>query len=420
MMTMPTRQTAMFNQTIPNTNRRILVVFDETNSAANRQIAFDKITATATRQFFSMPNEIIPAATRPIFRWIRNFAHGLLFLALAAALTFPLLNPKAAPLHDAARDGNLDEVNRLIATGADVNAKEDKYGVVWTPLHFACNHGHEDVIKALLAAGADVDAKDEGGWTPLHWSQNVDVVSALLAAGADVDAKDNNGKTPLHLSWRNADVANALIAAGADVNTKDNNGETLLHDAIQKRTGNFANAKLDEVNRLIASGVNVNAKDNKGRTPLHRAIDYGYHSIVEALLAAGANVNAKSNTGWTPLHMVGRHGHVESINVLIAAGADLNALNDNGETPLDIAILHDGYISREILMLLSSDSTSPAEPGEPTEEQIVGASALTIERVGERTEVRWQGGVLQFSPEVNGRWHDMILDQGFFRLRRQD
>ena len=53
-------------------------------------------------------------------------------------------------------------------------------------------------------------------------------------------------------------------------------------------------------------------------------------------------------------------------------------------------------------------------------EPIVGTSALTIERVGERTEVRWEDGVLQFSPNAEGEWRDVILDQGFFRLRPQD
>ena len=266
-------------------------------------------------------------------RWL---ATKFRFLALAAALACPLLNTNAASLHVAARDGNLDEVNRLIANGADVHAKAGEFGhtplhyatagytpyateVVnallaagadvnakndkgRTPLYFASFLGSESTVEALLIAGANVHDKDNGGEMPLHWAGSANNASRLIIAGADVDAKDNNGKTPLHLSWRNADVANALIAAGADVNTKDNNGETLLHDAIQKRTGNFDNAKLDEVNRLIATGVNVNAKDNKGRTPLHRAIDYEYGSIVEALLAAGANVNAKDDIG---------HSHAE-------------------------------------------------------------------------------------------------------------
>lgn len=179
-------------------------------------------------------------------------------------------------------------------------------------------------------------------------------------------------------------------------------------------------------NVFLEAGADVNAKAKGGWTPLHMAarkvsLSEQDFEIINILLASEANVNAKSTTGWTPLHMVARHGHAESINALVDAGADVNALNDNGETPLDVAILHDGYISREILMLLSPSSTSPAEPGEPQEEPMVGTSALTIERVGEeRTEVRWKDGVLQFSPNADGQWRDVILDQGFFRLRPQD
>ena len=75
----------------------------------------------------------------------------------------------------------------------------------------------------------------------------------------------------------------------------------------------------------------------------------------------------------------------------------------------------------EIIDALTPMEVSPAEPGEPMEEPMVGTSMLTIERVGEeRTEVRWEGGVLQFSPNADGKWRDVILDQGFFRLRPQD
>lgn len=505
----------MFNQTIPNTNRRILVVFDETNSAANRQIAFDKITATATRQFFSMPNEIIPAAIRSISRLIRKIAQKFRFFALAAALAFPLLNPNAASLHAAARDGNLDEVNRLIASGADVNAKEDKYGVVWTPLHFACNHGHEDVINALLAAGADVNAKDNNGWSPLHWaiynhqehiakvllSFGADVsamnnneqtplhvacyrgfspsiVEALLVAGANVNAKYNNGQTPLHLASNISDdsTVQVLLDAGADVNAMNNNGQTPLHLASNPDHSSWPpgidfslSAREVPISALLAAGANVNAKDKNGWTPLHqisssihvdRNIDY-HLSIIDAMLAAGADANAKSNTGWTPLHMAFKLGGIgspdvsvivnallaagadvnaksntgwtplhmavsdkdypsrKSIDALIAAGADVNTVNNNGEKPLDVGLQ---YGSGDASLLNSLIGPSKVDltvmPGSPAP---VSASALTIERVEEeRTEVRWEGGVLQFSPNANGQWRDVILDQGFFRLRPQD
>ena len=140
---------------------------------------------------------------------------------------------------------------------------------------------------------------------------------------------------------------------------------------------------------------------------------------MDVLLAAGADANAKARGGWTPLHMAARDGYSEFVSALVAAGADVNAVNNNGETPQDVAIQYRDHSSEAAVEII--DALTPTKISSVLlEEPIVGTSALTIERVGERTEVRWQGGVLQFSPEVNGRWHDMILDQGFFRLRRQD
>ena len=51
----------------------------------------------------------------------RKLATKFRFLALAAALAFLSLNLSASPLHDAVKNGNLYEVNRLIAARADVS-----------------------------------------------------------------------------------------------------------------------------------------------------------------------------------------------------------------------------------------------------------------------------------------------------------
>ena len=50
-------------------------------------------------------------------------------------------------LREAATEGRLDEVRRLIKEGAAVNAK-NKYGL--TPLHFAALKGHIEIVKSLL------------------------------------------------------------------------------------------------------------------------------------------------------------------------------------------------------------------------------------------------------------------------------
>ena len=65
------------------------------------------------------------------------------------------------PLHSAVAGGHKDVVELLIAKGADVNAKNDKYG--GTPLLHAAGEGHKEIVELLIAAGADVNAKLVGG-----------------------------------------------------------------------------------------------------------------------------------------------------------------------------------------------------------------------------------------------------------------
>ena len=62
------------------------------------------------------------------------------------------------PLHWAAFDGDVEEMTRLIASGADIDV-EDEAGR--TPLHVAAYEGKVEAIKVLLAAGSNVGAKEE-------------------------------------------------------------------------------------------------------------------------------------------------------------------------------------------------------------------------------------------------------------------
>jgi uncharacterized protein len=102
-------------------------------------------------------------------------------------------------LHLAAFFGRLDAAERLIACGADVNARS-RNSLANTPLHAATAGGHADLALMLIARGADVHAADVGGHTPLHIAAengSAPVVKALLARGADAHAVDVEEKTPL-------------------------------------------------------------------------------------------------------------------------------------------------------------------------------------------------------------------------------
>jgi ankyrin repeat protein len=86
-------------------------------------------------------------------------------------------------LHTAAILGHRDLAERLLASGADVNFRDNVRG---TPLHWAALYGHRDVVELLLAHGADVNARTDNGLTPLSWAKlgHPDIAALLEQHGA--------------------------------------------------------------------------------------------------------------------------------------------------------------------------------------------------------------------------------------------
>ena len=103
-------------------------------------------------------------------------------------------------LRHATNRADHDAVRRLLQSGVDVRAADDKGR---TALHIAAAKGDADVVKLLLSRGADPNQRDDIGNTGLHLavcSCHVDTVTALLKGGTSVDEQDLAGRTPLHLA----------------------------------------------------------------------------------------------------------------------------------------------------------------------------------------------------------------------------
>ena len=153
----------------------------------------------------------------------------------------------------AARLGKIDVVERLLANGDNVNAKDNDHR---TPLHNAASNGDKDMVKLLLANKADVNARNKFNFaTPLHWAAgyggNQDIVDMLLTCKAEANAKDKAGRTPLHMAAMMAgskkpdhyvDIISVLLAKGAEVNAKDNNDKTPL--AVAESVGHQDRAAI--------------------------------------------------------------------------------------------------------------------------------------------------------------------------------
>src|SRR5260221_13161984 len=66
-------------------------------------------------------------------------------------------SPANEELWRAAKQGQAEQIEALLAKGVDVDA-ETEYGV--TALQFAAGRGHLDVVRVLLAHEADVNKRD--------------------------------------------------------------------------------------------------------------------------------------------------------------------------------------------------------------------------------------------------------------------
>ncbi len=179
-------------------------------------------------------------------------AKGVVFLKIEPADAKRLrkqdiLNEK---LIMAAKEGRLGKIKRLLDSGAEVNARDEKGR---TPLMLINTltgklekHASE-ICELLLEKGADVNAKDRYGMTELIWASvygHTYNCVLLLEGGADVNAKSDSGMTSLMWAARNGHTGTCefLLKKGAYISPMDMNGMTALDWA--KKNGHEGTAAL--------------------------------------------------------------------------------------------------------------------------------------------------------------------------------
>ena len=163
-------------------------------------------------------------------------------------------------LANAAKKGDLLEVRRLIAAGANLNQGDYSGG---TALMNAADESHIEIVKMLLAAGANPNAVGEYDWTALMVAArgHVEATRMLIAAGANLHAVDNYGATALMKAsfLGQAKIAKMLLVAGANPNATEEDGSTALMWAIASDTP-------EAVKTLLACGASLDIKDIDGET----------------------------------------------------------------------------------------------------------------------------------------------------------
>lgn len=216
-----------------------------------------------------------------------------------------------APIHNAAYSGNLALTKVLLLAGAAVNSRCSLDGPSGTdsrcdtynyccsspyPLHCASERGHLEVMRELIASGADIEARDCRGRTALHYAAKHAAYEAgvvLLQAGADVSARDDGGMTPLHRTLYESekeplDWALLLLRAGADVNATNHEKQTPLHHVCE-------GWDYGAIELLLRWGAGEMIQDAEGNTPgdvVGEGCQHCVHdetALVRALLARASD-----------------------------------------------------------------------------------------------------------------------------------
>ncbi|XP_054432495.1 protein phosphatase 1 regulatory subunit 12B isoform X6 [Pteronotus mesoamericanus] len=226
----------------------------------------------------------------------------------------------------ACSSGDIDEVKRLLARGADINtANVDGL----TALHQACIDENLDMVKFLVENRASVNQQDNEGWTPLHAAAScgyLNIAEYFLNHGASVGVVNSEGEVPSDLAEEPA--------------MKD-----LLLEQVKKQGVDLEQARKEEEQQMLQdsrqwlnSGRIEDARQARsGATALHVAAAKGYSEVLRLLIQAGYDLDVQDHDGWTPLHAAAHWGVKEACSILAEALCNMDARNKLGQTPFDVA-----------------------------------------------------------------------------------
>jgi hypothetical protein len=204
----------------------------------------------------------------------------------------------------AASSGNLAEVNRLLAAGANPNVTFLNHAHLGTAAIIeAALNNHTDVIRRLVEGGADPNIRGYYNHTALtnilgalhYMSANKSTIQTLIDVGINLDAQTRDGSTALMIAieHQNNDIVTLLLDAGANPTIQDSHGNSALLDVLTYDKDNL-------VKRLLEEGANPNLANRSGTTAIMMA-GLTNKDVVQALLDAGADVNVIDAWGKSPL-----------------------------------------------------------------------------------------------------------------------
>ena len=279
-------------------------------------------------------------------------------------------------LWGAARLGDLDDIKRYLAEGADINELSPQTNI--SPLSWATMMGHTDAVKLLIQRGADLNVRQEDGGTPMHIAValgRAEIAEILIKEGADVTAKNKAGQVPasgLYIPWGMLKFMTGMFDIELEQKEVEAGRKKIAEmlkiktpSQPQKVANNVWDAvfigDINMVKKAIADGLDVNARNPQSGDPLlFTASLMGHTDIIAFLLEKGADINIQNREGNTSLHAAAFLGRADAAQLLLKHDINVNARNIQGGSAMDNATL-DWEITQGILNIIQVIEVNKAE-----------------------------------------------------------
>ena len=300
----------------------------------------------------------------------------VLFIAIAGVIVVPpLLVPRQyTELLDAARDGDIQAIDRLLDAGVDVNAAYYEglgpyfEGIGPHRLSRRATQNTALVIAARYGKLVAVDHLLDRGANPWIWNSNsvsaFDHMLLLLLGACDCaphGAKRvyEGGDSECERLKRCAEVRSVyakLVLKGLDLSKNERraafwlprsavySGDAeLVRKAASKvpgkvyQEGLLTYAAARGLNAIVAEMVQHISDVPQLSRAAASAITYGQADVALLLIDRGVAVDTQDRTGWTLLHVVASQGDATSVRQLLQRGARTDIRDKSNKLPIDYA-----------------------------------------------------------------------------------
>jgi hypothetical protein len=195
-------------------------------------------------------------------------------------------------------------------------------------LHDAARNGDVEAINKAVAAGQDVNARDAHKRTPLHLAAHAGQVrrrSRFFAPAPSLLSRSRRGPVP--------------------------SPPVLADLSLPPSPSSPRPPQMDAAKFLVASGAKLHLEATDGVNALHFACMRGHHDLARELVNLGANAKAVTYKGENALHFAARTGDVKLISMLLRKQVSALTRSKRGKRPREVAKGEDAIAALRCVLL---------------------------------------------------------------------